>query len=60
MTNFSELAAGAKRLIDAVEFDVNGSHGKGGNGGLTSNDTLRIASELRVIISRMERQEEER
>lgn len=52
----NDLIRGAKALIDSVEFDVNGKNGKGGNGGLTSNDTLRMAGQLRVIISRIERE----
>lgn len=43
-----------KALIDSVEYDVNGMHGKGGHGGLTSDKTLRAASELRVMIDRAE------
>lgn len=54
-----DLIAGAKKLIASVEFDVNGVNGKGGNGGLTSNDTLKIAGELRVIIDRIERDTKE-
>lgn len=45
---------GARRLIGAVDFDVNGINGKGGNGGLISNETIRAADELRLIISRSE------
>lgn len=50
-----DLVKRAKKLIDAVEFDVNGFQGKGGNGGLTSNDTLRAAGELRVAISKVQK-----
>lgn len=50
-----QLLSLAKRLVERVEFDVNGVHGKGGNGGLTSDDTLRTAGEMRVLISKMER-----
>lgn len=49
-----DLTKAAKMLVESVEFDVNGLHGKGGHGGLTSDKTLRAASELRVIIDRME------
>ena len=42
----------AEKLIASVDFDVNGLHGKGGHGGLTSNDTIRAADELRLAISR--------
>lgn len=50
-----DLIKAAKTLIENVEFDVNGLHGKGGHGGLTSDKTLRSAGELRVIIDRVER-----
>lgn len=42
----------ATKLIDCVEFDMNGAGGKGGNGGLLSDTTLRAAHDLRVIMSR--------
>lgn len=42
----------AKELIDSVEFDVNGVNGKGGNGGLTSDKTIRTAGALRIALSR--------
>lgn len=45
----------AKRLIASVEYDVNGHMGKGGHGGLTSNETIRSAGEMRVAIARYER-----
>ena len=47
------LIAGAKTLIDKVEFDINGTHGKGGNGGLISDETIRAAGDLRIILSRI-------
>ncbi len=49
MTTFIKAAA---KLIDCVEFDMNGAGGKGGNGGLLSDTTLRAAHDLRVIMSR--------
>jgi len=49
MTDFIKAA---KKLIDCVEFDMNGAGGKGGNGGLLSDTTLRAAHDLRVIMSR--------
>lgn len=58
MPNTSELIKGAKALIDAVTFDVNGINGKGGNGGLTSNETIRKADELRLTISRFDEAQE--
>lgn len=45
----------AKRLIDSVEFDVNGHPiTKGGHGGLVSKETLQARDELRMLISRYE------
>lgn len=49
------LLAAAKALIDSVEYDVNGVNGKGGNGGLTSDKTLRAAGQLRVELSRYQK-----
>lgn len=50
-----EIIKAAEKLIQSVEFDVNGTNGKGGNGGLTSNDTLQAAGDLRVKLSRFKR-----
>lgn len=50
-----DVLKAAKKLITSVEFDVNGVNGKGGNGGLTSNDTLHAAGTLRLILSRHEK-----
>lgn len=47
-----DVLKAAKALIDSVEFDVNGINGKGGNGGLTSDTTIRAAGTLRVMMSR--------
>jgi hypothetical protein len=51
-----DIIAAAKALIRCVEFDVNGENGKGGNGGLTSNETIRAAGNLRVQIDRAEKE----
>jgi len=48
----TDIIKAAKKLIDCVEFDMNGAGGKGGNGGLLSDTTLRAAHDLRVIMSR--------
>ncbi len=48
------LLAAARKLADAVSFDVNGIDGRGGNGGLTSSETIRASDELRMTISRFE------
>jgi hypothetical protein len=49
------VIAAARKLIDAVSFDVNGIDGRGGNGGLTSTETVRASDELRLAIYRFER-----
>lgn len=36
-----ELITLGRKLSDAVEYDVNGKNGKGGNGGLVSNETIK-------------------
>lgn len=43
-----------RRLIEAVEYDCNGQAGRGGNGGLISNETMRLAGEGRRAIARLE------
>lgn len=48
------LIEAAQKLVQSVENDVNGVHGKGGNGGLTSDDTIRAAGEVRVLLSKLE------
>lgn len=47
-----ELSKAARKLADAVEFDMNGTTGKGGNGGLLSDTTLRAAHEVQAMLSR--------
>lgn len=54
MRKIEPLLAAARKLIDAVSFDVNGINGKGGNGGLTSTETVRASDELRLAINRYE------
>lgn len=49
-----ELLITSKRLVESVEFDVNGTQGAGGHGGLTSDKTLRAAGDLRILIDRAE------
>ena len=49
-TTVDKLIFRAEVLIDSVEFDVNGTNGKGGHGGLVSIDTLRAVSNLRQQI----------
>ncbi|WP_099863784.1 hypothetical protein [Pararhizobium haloflavum] len=58
-TQAEELLKAAKKLIAAVDYDVNGIRGKGGNGGLTSTDTIRAADEARLAIYRYERKKNE-
>ncbi|MCZ7502995.1 hypothetical protein [Agrobacterium sp. ST15.13.015] len=53
MTSRAEqLEAAARKLANAVEHDMNGSMGKGGNGGLLSDTTLRAAHEVHAILNR--------
>ncbi|WP_430251277.1 hypothetical protein [Neorhizobium sp. DAR64860/K0K1] len=52
--NDKALIVAAQKLVQSVEKDVNGIHGKGGNGGLTSDDTIRAAGEVRVLLSKLE------
>jgi hypothetical protein len=47
-----DLANAALKLANAVEHDMNGTMGKGGNGGLLSDTTLRAAHEVHAILSR--------
>ncbi|UYZ11161.1 hypothetical protein CFBP5507_26290 (plasmid) [Agrobacterium salinitolerans] len=47
-----DLAKAALKLANAVEHDMNGSMGKGGNGGLLSDTTLRAAHEVHAILNR--------
>jgi len=48
----------AKALVDAITFDDSGAliagHWQGGNGGLISRDTIKVADELRREIARAE------
>lgn len=48
----TDLAKAARRLADLVEYDMNGTSGKGGNGGLMSDETLRAACEVHAILNR--------
>ncbi|WP_320188893.1 hypothetical protein RMS29_028455 (plasmid) [Agrobacterium rosae] len=52
MTQPDELKTAARKLANLVEFDMNGTSGKGGNGGLMSDDTLRAAHEVHAILNR--------
>lgn len=53
-----DLITVAHRLVESVEYDVNGLNGKGGHGGLTSDKTLRTAHEMRIILDRIDRASE--
>jgi hypothetical protein len=46
------LVNAATQLVDRVEYDVNGTHGKGGNGGLTSSETVHAAGMTRIALSK--------
>jgi hypothetical protein len=48
----SDILDAAKKLVDTVEFDCNGVNGKGGNGGLLSDATIKAAGTLRIALSR--------
>lgn len=55
MTDYSDpeiLCTALQQIIDKVSFDVNGSMGQGGNGGLVSRDTIRACDEGRLTLSR--------
>ncbi len=54
--NVDALLQKAQKLIEAVEFDVNGYKGRGGHGGLISNVTLRAAGILRAEIHKVKRE----
>lgn len=45
------LAAAIRALVAAVDFDMNGQQGRGGNGGLLSNETLRASDEARLVLN---------
>lgn len=47
-----DLIKAAEKLSAAVVFDVSGIEGRCGNGGLTSNETIRASDELRLAIYR--------
>jgi len=51
-----QLAALVKDLIDAVEYDVNGHQGRGGNGGLTSNETINAAYRCSARLNRLRKE----
>jgi len=55
-----ELETAARKLANAVEHDMNGTMGKGGNGGLLSDTTLRAAHEVHAILNRGEKEEASR
>jgi hypothetical protein len=52
----SDILDAAKKLVDTVEFDCNGVNGKGGNGGLLSDATIKAAGALRIALSRVSSQ----
>lgn len=47
----TDLKTAARKLCDAVEFDMNGRDGRGGNGGLMSDATLRACHEVQAILN---------
>jgi hypothetical protein len=46
----AELITAAEKLVEAITHDNSGTMGRGGNGGLISRDTMRLADETRVAI----------
>ncbi|MCZ4274008.1 hypothetical protein [Maritalea porphyrae] len=51
MSNIQKLQAATSKLIDAITYDVTGTHGKGGNGGLVSNETIRACDQCRLVLN---------
>jgi hypothetical protein len=58
MINLDDLIAKARELVDAVNYDESGTQVglvyMGGNGGMLSRETLKIADELSVILDAFE------
>lgn len=50
--SIAEIVTTAERLVGAVNYDVCGINGQGGNGGLTSTETVRACDEMRLAIAR--------
>lgn len=48
----TDLEKAAKALMDSVNFDMIGTDGRGGNGGLISLKTMRCSDELRQVLQR--------
>ncbi len=57
----SSLANAARKLVDSISFDVNGAliggQWRGGHGGLTSQETLKLGDGGRRELDGAERQE---
>ncbi|HZG29914.1 MAG TPA: hypothetical protein VE079_15780 [Ensifer sp.] len=53
----TDLETAARKFCDAVEFDMNGRDGRGGNGGLMSDTTLRACHEVQAILNAQETQD---
>ncbi|MFT6659703.1 hypothetical protein [Maritalea sp.] len=51
MSNLKKLQTATSKLIDAITYDVTGTHGQGGNGGLVSNETIKAADQCRLVLS---------
>jgi hypothetical protein len=47
-----EIVKAAEQLVEAIKFDDSGVNGKGGNGGLISQVTIRKSDDLRVLLLR--------
>jgi hypothetical protein len=48
----SDIIAAARVLLERITFDTCGEHGRGGNGGLVSTETVKAADQLRLALSR--------
>jgi hypothetical protein len=55
MTLDKDLITAARALVERVEYDCNGTMGKGGNGGLLNSATIHAAGQLRIALDRQEK-----
>lgn len=47
-----DLEYSARKLVGCVDFDNSGLMGRGGNGGLLSQESIRACDELRLLLAR--------
>lgn len=48
-----EIIERSRALSDAIEYDLNGKNGKGGNGGLISNETIKANGDLVRLLNKI-------